>query len=45
MFVEVTHDDVIGNIAGGGREVSSLPETTSPVALANVLELLLDFAR
>ena len=45
MSVEVTHDDVIGDVAGGGREVAPLPEALAPVAFADMLELLLDFAR
>jgi hypothetical protein len=44
MAVQVAHDDVIGDVAGGGREVASLPEPLAPVAFADVLELLLDFA-
>ena len=40
MLVQIVHDDVVGDVAGGCREVSSRPE-----ALANVLELLLDLAR
>lgn len=45
MSIQVTHDDVIGDVAGGGREVASLPEALAPVALADMLELLLDFVR
>jgi hypothetical protein len=45
MFVEVTQDDVIGDVAGRGGEVTALPEALAPIALADVLELLLDFAR
>jgi hypothetical protein len=45
MFVEVTQDDVIGDVAGRGGEVAALPEALAPVALADMLELLLDFAR
>ena len=45
MAVQVTHDDVIGDVARGGREVAPRPETLAPVALADMLELLLDFAR
>ena len=45
MFVEVTQDSVIGNVAGCVREVAALPEALAPVALANMLELLLDFTR
>ena len=44
MVVQVSHDDVIGDVAGGGGEVAPAPETLAPVALADVLELLLDFA-
>ena len=45
MSVQVTHDDVIGDVAGCGREVAALPRALSPVAFADVLEFLLDFAR
>ena len=45
MSVQVTDDDVIGDVAGGGREVAPLPEALSPIALADVFELLLDFTR
>jgi len=45
MSVQITHHDVIGDVAGSGREVAALPELLAPVAFADVLELLLDFAR
>lgn len=45
MPVEVTQDDVVGDVAGRGGEVSPLPEALAPVALADMFELLLDFAR
>lgn len=45
MFVQVTQDSVIGDVAGCNREVAALPEALAPVALADMLELLLDFAR
>src|ERR1019366_4557592 len=45
MPVEITHDDVIGDVAGSGREVAPAPEPLPPVALTDMLELLLDFAR
>ncbi len=45
IFVQVTQDSVIGDVAGCGREVAALPEALAPVALANMLELLLDFTR
>jgi hypothetical protein len=45
MAVEITIDDVIGDVAGRGREVASLPEALPPIALADVLEFLLDLAR
>lgn len=45
MSVQITHDDVIGDVAGRGREIPSLPEALSPAALADVFEFLLDLAR
>jgi hypothetical protein len=36
MFVEVTQDDVIGDVAGRRGEVSSLPEALAPIALADM---------
>ena len=45
MAVQITHDDVIGDVAGRGRELAALPEALPPVAFPNVLELLLDFSR
>src|SRR5665647_95896 len=45
MSVEITHDDVIGDVAGSGREVAPAPEPLPPVAFADMLELLLDLAR
>jgi hypothetical protein len=45
MSVEISHDDVIGDVAGCGREVAALPEALAPVALSDVFELLLDLAR
>ena len=45
MSVETAHDDVISYVAGPDREVAALPEALSPVAFADVLELLLGFAR
>ena len=44
MFVQIVHDDIVGNVARGGREVAPRPETLAPVALADMLELLLDLA-
>ena len=44
MAVQVSHDDVIGDLAGGGGEAAPAPETLPPVALADIFELLLDFA-
>ena len=44
MSVKITHDNVIGDVAGGGREVAPAPEALAPVALADMLELLLDLA-
>lgn len=43
MLVEIPHDDVIGDVAGGGREVAALPEALPPIPLADVLKLLLNF--
>jgi len=45
MPVEIPQDGVIGDVGGGGRKVSALPEALAPVALADMFELLLDFAR
>ena len=45
MPVEISHDDIIGYVAGSGREVSPLPEALSPVPFADMLEFLLDLAR
>jgi hypothetical protein len=45
MSVEIAHDDVIGDVTGCDREVAALPEALSPIALADVFELLLDLAR
>jgi len=44
MWVQITHDDVVGDVAGCGGEVAAPPEALPPVTLADVLELLLDFA-
>ncbi len=45
MMVPVSHDDVIGDVAGGGGEVAPAPEPLAPIELVDVFELLLDFAR
>lgn len=45
MSVEISHDDVVGGVAGCGREVATLPEALAPVPLSDVFELLLDLAR
>ena len=45
VFVQIVHDDIVGDVARGGREVASRPETLAPIALADMLELLLDLAR
>jgi hypothetical protein len=45
MSVEISHDDVIGDVAGCGREVATLPEASAPLALSDMLEFLLDIAR
>jgi hypothetical protein len=44
MAVQVTHDNVIGDVAGRRREVAALPEALAPVAFAYVLEFLLYLA-
>ncbi len=44
MFIEVTQNDVIGDVAGCGGEIATLPEALSPIALADMFELLLDLA-
>ena len=44
MAVEVSHDDVIGEVAGDGGEATPAPEALAPVAFADLLELLLEFA-
>src|SRR4030095_1218493 len=45
VLVEIVLDYVIGDVAGGCREVAALPEALAPVAFADVLELLLNLAR
>ena len=45
MLIQIIEDDVVGDIARGGREIASLPEPLSPIAFANMLELLLYLAR
>ena len=45
MFVQIVQDDIVGDVAAGGREVAPRPEPLAPVALADMLELLLDLAR
>src|SRR5512141_1474003 len=45
MPVEIVHDDLVGNVAAGGREISAGPEALAPVSLADMLELLLDLSR
>ena len=45
VLVQIAHDDIIGNVARGGREVAPYPGVLAPEALADVLELLLDLAR
>ena len=42
MRIEISHDEVIGGVARGGRKVAALPEALPLIALADVLELLLD---
>jgi hypothetical protein len=44
MLVQIIQDHVVGDIAAGGREIASLPEPLSPVAFADMLELLLYLA-
>ena len=45
MFVQMVQDDVVGDVARGGREGAPRPQALLPVAFADVLELLLDLAR
>lgn len=45
MPIEVGHDNVFGDVACCSREVAPAPESLAPVALADMFELLLDFAR
>lgn len=45
MPVEISHDDVIGDVAGGCREVAALPEALASVAFTDVLQRLLNLAR
>ena len=45
MLVAISHDDVVGDVAGSGQEATALPEALAPEAFADVLELLLDLAR
>lgn len=42
MRIEISQDEVIGDVARGGREVAALPQAPPPLALVDVLELLLD---
>ena len=44
MLVQIVHDDIVGDIARGGREVTPRPEALPPEAFADMLELLLDLA-
>ena len=44
VLVQIIEDDVVGDIARGGREIASLPEPLSPIAFADMLELLLYLA-
>ena len=45
MAFEIGHDDLVGDVSGCGRKVIPRPEALPPVALAHVLEFLLDSAR
>src|SRR5450631_693060 len=45
MALKIGCDDIISDVAGGGREVAPRPETLAPVALTDVLELPLDLVR
>jgi hypothetical protein len=45
VLVQIVHDNVVGDVARGGREVAPRPEPLAPIACADVLELLLDLAR
>ena len=45
MALEIVHDDIVGDVAAGGREVAPRPEALPPIALADVRELPLDLIR
>jgi len=45
MALQIVHDDIVGDVAAGGREVAPRPETLPPIAFADVLELPLDLVR
>tara|TARA_R110002124_G_scaffold138766_2_gene302733 strand:+ start:1952 stop:2140 length:189 start_codon:yes stop_codon:yes gene_type:complete len=45
VLVQIIEDNVVGDIAAGGREIASLPEALSPITFADMLELLLYLAR
>ena len=45
VAIEIVHDDIVGDVAAGGGEVSPGPEALAPIALTDMLELRLNFAR
>lgn len=45
VIIDIGVNDVLGDIAGCGREKASAPEFASPVALSDVWKFLLNFTR
>ena len=45
MLIQIIEDHVVGDIPAGGGEIALLPEALSPIAFADMLELLLYLAR
>ena len=45
MALEIVDDDIVGDVAAGGREVAPRPKALPPIASADVLELPLDLVR
>ena len=45
VICEILKYRVLGDVAGGGGEITTCPEMAAPVALANAREFLLDLAR